>query len=441
MKRLLILTFCICALILFGCADPKENGDSPITSIEPASDAPVARQRSFDYRYGAVGAFGSSTYITETDDTIFYLCDGILYFSDKDYKDFLPLCARPDCSHSSSDCDAHIDSISGIWIYGDCIYYAVDNDPGMEMKSVSLCRMRIDGSRHEELLKLDPVDMGFTPQYCQWQFSFHDSFANVSYSAIKNPALNEMATAWGTIDLDDIRLPEYELNLNAKANTDEEYYRGIWLFEDDNLMYELNYVNRSDGTLGCRLTIWDQDTDQYRLAAELAERPDYLSGCFMVYNGCFYYLVGNGESNRLHRVDLNTGVDEIEAECSYEELPISSFDWKYGTFLGYYRSPDGDPSKCAFYAYDTELDLLDSFTCEGLPEEVAKIAVFLQTDSYLFAAPMVSMNQQEEGEVTDPDTQDELGFSCAFAVPSWYIDKSEIGTGNLTWRRWAPDGE
>ena len=424
MKRFLLIVLCCFVLLPIGCTTANENGPHP-------SEGPDEERSSFDYRYGAFGVLGSATYIIEADDTIFYLCGAVIYFSDKNYKDFLPLCARPNCNHKDMDCDAYIDSTAGIWLYDDHIYYAAEIDPNDEIKSASLRRMRLDGSRHEELLRFDPVDMGFAPQYCKWQFSFYDNFVIVNYSAAKNSTGNEIGTAWGTVDLNDIKLPDYELNNSARENTDENYYKGLWLFEDGDLMYELNYVNRTDGTLGCRLTVWDQTADEYRLLAELTERPDYMSGCYMIYDKAFYYLTWDGTTKRLHRVDLETGVDEIIAEGGYEELPIAYFDWKYGALMGLYMDPDGDPAKSVFYAYDTELNLMGSFTCAGLPEEIMNIAIFLQTDNYLFAAPQILM---------DPDDPNSWGSYAAFAIPTWYIDKSEIGTGNLAWHRWEPEG-
>ena len=39
----------------------------------------------------------------------------------------------------------------------------------------------------------------------------------------------------------------------------------------------------------------------------------------------------------------------------------------------------------------------------------------------------------------DPEHPEVVGIYAAFTIPTWYIDKAEIGTGTLAWHRWAPE--
>ena len=441
MKRLLLLALCALMLLPLGCgkSDPAITPDgtaSPALNTEMAPTAAATEEPSgkgycFDYRYNAIGSFGMDTYILETEDTVYYLCNNVLYFSDKDYKEFMPLCPRPDCDHKSHDCDAYIDPIGGFWIYDKYIYYASyglnGRDPNeVRVKSASLWRLRLDGTQHEEVLKFEPLDVGFSPQRTNWQFSFRSNCVEVTYSAYRDASRVDHSTAWGTVYLDDIKLPEYDRIEKAMTASDVGSLLGPWLHEDNGLVYMLNTAADINDVskLNYRLTSQDTDTGECEVLADLTDMPDYLDGAFMVYDGAFYYISVNDGINRLHKVDPRpgAGADEVIAEGEYKDLKIAYFDWRYGTLIARYKDPEGDPAESGFFAYDTDLNLLGHFTYDGLPEELMDLSIFLQTENYLFAS---------DGS---------QGISCASVIPTWYIDKSEIGTGDLAWHRWAPEG-
>lgn len=430
MKKTILLALCFLLLLPVGCAGRGDPKQSETPSADSGDDDSTGYR--FDYHYSAVAAFGTDTYVIETEDTVYYLCNNILYFSDKEYKEFIPLCPRPECDHKTSDCNAHIDPIGGFWIYDKYIYYASydlgGKAPGdVPVKSASLWRIRLDGTAHEQVLVFDPVDLGFTPKRTKWSFNFIADRIYVTFSAYRDQTSLESSTAYGLVYLDEFKLPEYKTN--SEDEKDEESLGGVWLSSDGNLIYELNTV--SDGNTGdepkYRLTQYDMDTDEYTVLADLAIRPEYLDGGFMVYDDAFYYNSFDGVNVHLHKVDFGSNdiSDKIIKEGPYNEVRIAYFDWKYGTLIGHVKDPDGDPAKSGLYVYDTDLDLVDSLSYAGLPEDVMKISIFLQTDNYLFAAL----------------PKDDNSISCAYTIPTWYIDKSEIGTGNLAWRRWAPDGD
>lgn len=416
MKKSIVMILCILMLLPLGCAG-KNDAEEP------------AARLCFDYHYNATGALGTATYIMETDDAVFYLYNNTLYFSDKEYKDFMPLCAKPNCDHCGADCDALIEPIGGFWIYDKYIYYAsYGHDAGdtdeAGIKTASLCRMRLDGSQHEEVMRFEPVDFGFTPRSTTCGFSYYGKYVTVTRTSYRNEMHTEYSMASGLVDLDGPSYTEYKRKEHREGDEEPESLAGIILAQDKELLYELNFINVSyeDPKGEPRLTSYNIETGEYTLLAELSKQPDYIDGAFMVNGGKFVYLSWDGTTKELHSVDLETGVDTLTASGSRDELKISYFDWKNGLLCGKYVDPDRDPAKSEFCVYDTDLGLIDSFTYEGLPEEVMGLSVFLQTESYLFAA---------DGR---------NGISCCFAMPTWYIDKNDIGTGELTWRRWAPEG-
>ena len=141
------------------------------------------------------------------------------------------------------------------------------------------------------------------------------------------------------------------------------------------------------------------------------------------------YISYNGDDRILsfHMVDFGTGEDRLIAEGTIEEYPVHLYDWVGGYIYGIPVKGSLHLAD-AFYVYDSDLRPVNIISYEGLPEEMRLLRAFLQTDSYIFAAPML---YDEYGEP--------MGVSLTFALPTWYIDKSEIGTGNLAWHRWSPE--
>ena len=180
-----------------------------------------------------------------------------------------------------------------------------------------------------------------------------------------------------------------------------------------------------------RLVTWDIEKNEYTHIGTFEDQPAILEGLIMPKDGGFIYMPYLTADNKksIRFLDLETGEDTATAEGDLDTLRVSQFDWKNGWLCGVYRDPGLDPKNSGFYVYDAEGHILESATCEGLPEEALYLDIFLQTDSYFFAAPLP---HDEDGNVKALDS--------ASTIPTWYIDKSEIGTGNLAWRRWAPEG-
>ena len=458
MKKAIILLMCTIMLLTAACsrtasptiADATEGSTTThaemtdaaavFTESAPEPDNYEGKEYCFDYHPGSYGAI-SDTYIMETDDTIYYLCNNVMYFSDKAYKDFMPLCPRPECAHSGSDCDAYIDTVGGFWIYGHYIYYLSfglnGKDPDdVKIKNASLWRMRFDGTKHEEVYKFEAPDLGFTPRWTDWQFFFSGKYLTIYYYCRKYETDITSGFVRGLLTLDDLNYVERERydKYDPREHRTEDDLDGNVIFCEGSLYYCLNCVYTGTGPFDrrYRITAYNIETDEYTLIADLDEQPAYLDGLIMKKDGDILYMPYLGEEGQksIHAVDLDTGEDKTTASGDLDTLGVSLFDWSRGWLCGTHKDPGNDPASSGFCVYDEEGDLLEIATCEGLPEETLDLAVFLQTENYFFASPLTT---DEFGNV--------IGVSLGFSVPTWYIDKSEIGTGNLAWHRWAPDGD
>ena len=451
MKRFLMLALCFLMLLPLGCVRPEGNvtpsgtprpmGNTATPTVPTAAvtEEPSGKSYCFDRHFNATGISGWGTYVLETEDTVFYLCNNIMYFSDKEYKDFMPLCGRPDCKHNGRDCDAYIDAAGGFWIYGDHIWYASYNlegrDPdSVRLKQPSLWRMRLDGSQHKEVMDIEIPDLGFTPARTRWGFTAFDKYFCFSYTAYKYETDRDYYYSEGYITLDDLNYVE-----NVREHRDGDYQNseadlsGSAIFSDGSLVYELNCVRTGPEISDryYRLVTWDIEKNEYTHIGTFEDQPAILEGLIMPKDGGFIYMPYLTAENKksIRFLDLETGEDIATAEGDLDTLRVSQFDWKNGWLCGVYRDPGLDPKNSGFYVYDAEGHILEIATCEGLPEETMYLDVFLQTDSYFFAAPLP---HDEDGNVKALDS--------ASTIPTWYIDKSEIGTGNLAWHRWAPEG-
>ncbi len=84
-----------------------------------------------------------------TEDTIYFYWDGHLLFTDKGTGITLPLCGKPECTHTDRSCNAYIGGeVAGLRVYDGKLYWIEDGQ--------NVMRMGLDGTAHESVTSLDP---------------------------------------------------------------------------------------------------------------------------------------------------------------------------------------------------------------------------------------------------------------------------------------------
>ena len=436
MKRsiALILTL-ICLLMLSpGCIGSHEEAlpmsspqaEMPITGSEKCMTRLPDGGYCFDYRYTSIGAIISEPTIFETDDAVYFLCRGRLYISDKQYKEFIPLCAKPNCDHDNEDCSAMLgENVTSFWIYDKYIYYIWDGLGPDESAAVThpvLYRMGLDGYDHEKVIQLPEHQVDYTPGFCSWSYIFSNKYLFVTHSLAKTtPAMGgKLDTGSFIITLDD---------LNAKAVDTAGlgfpvYGRGSQLFcFGTEKSGERNYVPF--------FSVYDFETDEFRRIGEAEGWIDVYDGGNAVAGDKVVYLDWDQQNHiiSLHAMDIETGENELLATGNEYKVKWLVFDWSTQTlFRSYLGRNDGPEEETrpnwGLYVCDLNGNELVKSLYEDLPEDFFEARLTYQTDNYIFAVP--------------PD--DEGSFGTALTLPTWYIDKSEMGTENFGWRRWAPEG-
>ncbi len=83
----------------------------------------------------------------ETSTGSYYIDESYVYYTDRGNTKYVKLCGKPDCKHNSEDCNAYIGP-SSIGAYKDHIYWWRFD---FTERGLSLYRMDLDGSNHEKV--------------------------------------------------------------------------------------------------------------------------------------------------------------------------------------------------------------------------------------------------------------------------------------------------
>ena len=444
MKRLIsiLLLFCFCAA-LFGCAKrPAEQGEASVpTEAHPAvtdkadateaaavteapeiTEAPAPTPKTDDKFYvidrSAQRMNTLASVIFETDDGVYYLATkvdelkdtkyNLIYYSDKEYKSWMPLCGKPNCLHNDSSCNAVLESeIWEIWLYGRHIYYAFENkDADEEAHGVQLWRMKLDGSDHEKVTVIDPEnDYDDLPTLRSWSCTFHNRYLFLCGRHITRDEVSGDLSAEFynfVVDLDDPNAAPRRLNILIDGSYTLDNFallesRGndlIALFGDE----EGKHYYRCDL--------------ETMTGTELCTLPNiiYLTALHL-YDGQLWFPAGY-ELGKIFAVDIETG--EVETVASAEPKEMLWYNPWDGYIVGA-NFGEGTPQGTGIY--DMNGNLLE----------------FIEQSEYN-AKIMVSFII---GHTVYGHTYTGADY-IVINPPDFYLDLDELGTENFGWHKWEP---
>ena len=385
MKRIIsLLLAALLALSFLSCAAPGGNSD-------PTGEGSDNEFYTFDF-CGSSG-FSGRQQIFETEDSVYYLCRNqdevkkeikyTVWVSDKTNKDWLPLCGRPNCLHDDKECNSLLEASQGgrIWLYGSHIYYSVDY--------LSLWRMKLDGSEHEEVYTFDRETMGRIGMVF-----FHNKYLIIMGTGPEEDEVEFPIMHAYVLDLSENMLEPREIELISE---DGANYFGTTIAGEGRYLY----TALDDG----RLIRFDLEACTHEMLCTLPFCPDDWSAAL---EGDELYIFDPWNSGLALKVNKLTGdivsIKEAEPETEYWLTPANGFvvgvDY-YGTNV---------------YDYNCEL--------------VAKIPN--AADGVMYSAEWILSGVVYGYEYVD-------GSEAITTPPQWYLDLNEIGSPDMTWHKWAPE--
>ena len=388
----------------------------PLPSPSPEVHSPIE----LDFSSAYAGVQNERLFIHGN--TVYYLCfagDGkkdltqMIYISDIVNKEWMPLCGRPDCMHNDKDCSAFLEfePLSAMWPYGDHIYY-ITQDFLADNDDPFLWRMGLDGYDHERLLEITPPDTETRYSY-EWDWVFFGKYAVITYMTDNE---NETSPNRYTFVIDvSAKKPEQKLFETGEALP---YYSPI--IGEGDVLYS---VDRDTKTL-CRTDFREQTLER------ICELPIIPTGgvirgtelilCTRAFDAYTVEIVGGEQQAVLKhydsgivRVDLETGEVTVVKNSSENGLWGKAYD---NYIIGGGVWNNGETERRGTFIYDLSGKLLQEVQ---YPDTETIIEIRYIIDNYVFGFDKASGTN---------------------SLPMWYLDLNDIGTDNLMWRRWEPEG-
>ena len=407
MKRIFSLLLAALLLTSFlSCAAPKEGSDPAPTGA--GSSETEANNKTFivqDRQCTFADMIVSPMF--ESEDSVYY-CAGArtrkIYFSDKENKDWMPLCFKPNCLHRGSDCNAQLEGENSyrIWPYGEYIYY-VAYDRYSSGSSPKLWRMKLDGSDHEFVLVFNYTKEVDVYDEYTWDFVFHNKYL-YAWLCASNPDLRKTERGFETL----IFLVDLSCDKPKAELTDLVYETGLPVCGRGDTVYCFNTLNNNS------ITKVDLVKGTQEKLCELPYYPDVG----LVLKGDRLYVTYNQYDHQFDYIDANTGetthIMPLEVKVKYKLTD----DYLIGTD----KKPKGTVAsstddKKGTLIYDYEGNLVQQIPYEKYNRNI--MAEFSSGD-YVFGY--------------DTDMKDNSALP-----PEWYLDLREIGSPDMTWHKWAPE--
>lgn len=335
----------------------------------------------------------------------YQIIGGFIYYSQYGNTEFTKLCIKTDCDHMYSKCDAFVVDNTRIGYYKGKIYFTeFAND-----LTLKLLYMDMDG-RNREVLK--PITTDIPMATSMNDGCFHDGYY---YFLVTEGG------GIGNIGNKDDNL--YRIKLDSKSEYEKVFNDDViseismFTIVEDNVFFYLNKTGINPNDYYNLKTDYI-DFDLYMLSLKDNEFQ-HMTDKWVDYTNCYYdsdkgYCYKHNDG--FYTLDLAT--KEITKTADFKvEIGWRSTTHYYtdNIYVITYENIKGDqgydqPAKSqTLYIFDRQYKLLDTFTTE------------------VKQAPVGCMME---------DTGDYIVISTDYRKPAdYYIDKSEIGTGNLMFHK------
>lgn len=308
-----------------------------------------------------------------------------LFYLDHNSDTVIKLCGRPDCTHETDQCNAYLQDALGITYYDDYLYYATVEMVNTEV--ASLYRMDLDGNNRIKILDCTSIYQEkysgiYDPRFINGVFMIGMSYVD--------DETGEYVLDWYYCKLDE-NVPKLKKSVAAYCWTDGE------------ALLHGSYTKDADGNpTEWRLMQWDPDTNTEKVLNTVSGVEDLTAIVSNTYWGKEYGL--RHEDGKVIKINYPNGEKEVLFETGISGVMADFYPdciavWEQGD---YQAGKDG---------------ILHFFDYEGTKLGQVVMDVTVNSDNI----PVIG------------ESRDRIyirGNQC-FALPTYYIDKSEFGTGEL----------
>lgn len=385
-KRSSLVVLLVLAMLLTGCQTEKLlPQSSPGAEIEPtavydwmAGESPVPNRRLGIVRVGVQ----NSVHAVSATGVYFVVNDYIMY-TDYGSDKLIKLCGRPDCNHDNEDCNAQISGCTVLSYYKGYLYAILGDGSDQEAK---LIRMDPDGSNQIEILNL----LAFAKEHSGDFVRCELITEGVCFFHTKRWVTTNTANGGTTIKSELVDYYIYRLDGSMEEPVLQQS-SGV-MYNCGNTVLSYSLETRHGGEYGSYWS-WDPVTEEQTYLTDHPGVPGYFDE-----NAGYYFKDG-----AIRRMTYATQTEENLLDTGLEgKYLLLSFP----DCLVLASRTDGETADKNLYFYNWNLELVDTVKITYPHPEMAESAIIAET-------------------------ADRLILQDHNHLPMYYINKSELGTGNV----------
>lgn len=292
-------------------------------------DIPDVQDGSGDFQKNMHQAQGFGCWFTEICETDegFYFDYGKLYYLEKATHKAIVVCGKPDCDHTTGDCNALI-SAGSLWQYGDKLYYVaedykVKNDRRVDDHGRRVFSVNMDATGRKVVQDLD-FEVGGDTSFKNNPPIFHRgsvyfTYSGTLYRAALGADLKDAEVVWAPEAQEQETMTWGGMEIPVVSWNEPDYT----LWGDGDLMYFMVNTEQPDGVYRDTLFSYDPDTREVRQlwvspTPDMVGKPedtgddhfitlgataDQVDQWYVLNGYIYFFLAGNG----MWRCDLETG--------------------------------------------------------------------------------------------------------------------------------------
>lgn len=377
MKKIIAMLLCI--LLLTGCTSGVDDSTTPLEP-EYIGNSPVP-----NIRTGIYTSSGTNFEVTESG--VYVLCDmgyvrSYLLYADHGSDTFVKLCGRPDCEHTTLQCNAYFENASGLYYDGSHLFV------GEQMASiVKVYQLDLDGNNRTVVMDNAAV---------------RDGFRNSSGLRIRNGICTFSLGKMGSGNVEETA---FYFKLDGSMEHPEQAPDGFSFSYDDGRNILMVGPGKNTDLFESGRYLWDPDTNTTQW---IVDQPERYYG-YVSING-IYYMDGGILCRRPAGSDATEVLFDTGLEGEYELQAYPDFFIVRDTVLWWKEGREEahlEGQTLRFYNWDYEY--------------LGECEIDYEVDG---------SNMYER--IIVGETKDRIYLAALeYGLPQYYINKSDFGTGNI----------